>query len=74
MRRTLAQILRSLLLSSAAEEWVNKLSYVELAINSNPNVSTNKPAFEIFYGENMQLPIDLALGTHSNTEYHPTST
>ena len=74
MHRTLAQVLRSLLLNSAAEEWADKLPYVELAINSNPNVSTNKPAFELLYGENVQLPIDLALGTHSDTTYLPTST
>ena len=63
MYRTISQVLRSLLFNGKETKWADKLSYVELAINANVNASTQKPAFELLYGENVALPIDKALGT-----------
>ena len=63
MHRTISQVLRSLLFNGDETKWADKLPYVELAINANVNVSTQKPAFEHLYGENVALPIDKALGT-----------
>ena len=63
MHRTISQVLRSLLFNGDETEWADKLSYVELAINANVNASTQKPAFELLYGENVALPIDKALST-----------
>jgi len=63
MHRTISQVLRSLLFNGDKTKWANKLPYVELAINAYVNASTQKPAFELLYGENVALPIDKALGT-----------
>ena len=60
---TISQVLCSLLFNGNETEWADKLPYVELAINANVNASTQKPAFELLYGENVALPIDKALGT-----------
>ena len=62
MHRTLAQILRALLFQDQPELWAEKLPYVELAINSAANATTQKPAFELLYGDNIAFPIDLAIG------------
>ena len=35
-----------------------------MAINSTVNVSTQATPYELVYGQNITLPIDLALGTH----------
>ena len=37
--------------------------YVELAINSTVTCSMGKTPFEMLYGENVRLPIDLVLGS-----------
>ena len=63
MHHTISQVLRSLLFNGNKTEWADKLPYVELVINDNVNASTQKPAFELLYGENVALPIDKALGT-----------
>ena len=63
MHHTISQVLRSLLFNGDETKWADKLSCVELAINANVNASTQKPEFELFYGENVALPIDKALGT-----------
>ena len=63
MHRTISQVLRSLLFNGDKTEWAHKLSYFELSINANVNASTQKPAFELLYRENVALPIDNALGT-----------
>ena len=39
------------------------MPYVELAINSPVACSTGKAPFEMLYGENVRLPIDLVLGS-----------
>ena len=70
MHRTLAQILRALLFQDQPELWAEKLPYVELAINSATNATTQKPAFELLYGDNIAFPIDLAIGTDTT---HPQS-
>ena len=63
MHCTISQVLRSLLFNGDKTEWADKLPYVELAINANVNASTQKPAFELLYGESIALPINKALGT-----------
>ena len=68
MHRTLAQILRALLFQDQPELWAEKLPYVELAINSATNATTQKPAIELLYGDNIAFPIDLAIGTDTT---HP---
>ena len=40
-----------------------QLPYVELAINSTVARSTGKTPFEMLYGENVRLSIDLVLGS-----------
>ena len=39
------------------------MPHVELAINSTVARSTGKTPFEMLYGENVRLPIDLVLGS-----------
>ena len=39
------------------------MPHVELAINSMVARSMGKAPFEMLYGENVQLPIDLVLGS-----------
>ena len=63
MRHTISQVMRSLLFNGDETEWADRLPYVEPAINANINAFTKKPAFELFYGENVALPIYKALGT-----------
>ena len=63
MHRTISQVLRSLLFNGDETKGADKLPYVELVINANVNASTQKPAFELLYGENVALPIDKSLGT-----------
>ena len=54
-------MLRSLLLQEDEMHWPAKLTYIELAINANPNASTLKPAFQVLYDENVPMPVDYAL-------------
>ena len=63
MHCTISQVLCSLLFNGNETKWADKLPYVELVTNANVNASTQKPAFELFYGENVALPINKALGT-----------
>ena len=64
MHRTLQQILRALLLDTNVQNWTAYLPHVAMAINSTVNVSTQATPYELVYGQNITLPIDLALGTH----------
>ena len=70
MHRILAQVLNALLFNEQPELWAHKLPYVELAVNSATNATTQKSAFELPHGNNVALPIEITLGT----EYvHPTA-
>ena len=40
------------------EEWVNRVLFVEFAINSSVAVSTGKTPFELCYGENVRTVAD----------------
>ena len=42
-------------------KWPDALAYVEFAINSTINASTDKAPFEMAYGTNVALPVDHAL-------------
>ena len=70
MHHTLAQVLRALLFNEQPELWADKLPYVELAVNSATNATIYKSAFELLYGNNVALPIDITLETAS---VHPTA-
>ena len=38
--------------------WVEKLGYVEFAINSSVNASTSKAPFDLVYGTNVRIVVD----------------
>ena len=46
--------------------WFTKLQYVELAISTIVNVSTNQIPFMLVHGIEAWLPIDLLFSTLSN--------
>ena len=39
-------------------KWVDRLGFVEFAINSSINSSTRKAPFELVYGTNVQQVVD----------------
>ena len=45
-------------------KWVNKLGFVEFAINSSINASTSKAPSNIIYGSNVQTLVDQLDGLH----------
>ena len=47
-------------------KWVNKLSYVEFAINASENTSTGKSPFELLYGQPVKGVVDHLDGMHRN--------
>ena len=59
--RTIEQVLRALLLDHPTWSWVDALPYVEFALNSTQSASTQHPPFELVYGSNVSLPVDLVL-------------
>ena len=70
MHRTLVPVLLALLFNEQPELWPEKPPYVELAVNSATNATTQKSAFELLYSNNVVLPIDITLGTEF---VHPTA-
>ena len=42
------------------------MAVTEMAINSTINASINKAPFEVLYGENIPLPVDLLLSRESS--------
>ena len=50
MNKVVEQILRTMAIDIDAE-WVEKLSFVEVSINSSVNASTGKTPFELVYGQ-----------------------
>ena len=44
-------------------QWCNLLYRIEFAINSNVAESTGRSLFEMVYGEQIKLPIDVTVGT-----------
>ena len=46
-------------------KWVDRLGFVEFAINSSINSSTGKAPFELAYGTNVQQVVDHLDGMHS---------
>ena len=46
-------------------KWVDRLGFVEFAINSSINSSTGKAPFELAYGTNVQQLVDHLDGMHS---------
>ncbi|XP_074299011.1 uncharacterized protein LOC141630013 [Silene latifolia] len=56
--RTLGSLLRGLV-SKSTKDWDIKLAHAEFAYNRTPSVTTGRAPFEIVYGVNPFLPIDL---------------
>ena len=46
-------------------KWVDRLGFVEFAINSSINSSTGKAPFELAYGTSVQQVVDHLDGIHS---------
>ena len=46
-------------------KWVDRLGFMEFAINSSINSSTGKAPFELAYGTNVQQVVDHLDGMHS---------
>ena len=46
-------------------KWVDRLGFVEFAINSSINTSTGKAPFELAYGTNVRQVVDHLNETHS---------
>ena len=44
-------------------QWCNLLYHIEFAINSTVAESTGRSPFEMVYGEQVKLPIDVIVGT-----------
>ena len=49
MNKIVEQVLRTMAVDIDSK-WVDKLSFVEFAINSSENASTGKTSFELLYG------------------------
>ena len=48
-------------------KWVDRLGFVEFAINSSIHSSTGKAPFDLAYGTNVQQLVDHLDGMHSVT-------
>ena len=46
-------------------KWVDRLGFVEFAINSSVNTSTGKAPFELGYGDNVCEVVDHLDGMHT---------
>ena len=46
-------------------KWVDRLGFVEFAINNSINSSTGKAPFELAYGTNVRQMVDHLNGMHS---------
>ena len=46
-------------------KWVDRLGFVEFAINSLVNISTGKAPFELMYGHNVREVVDHLDGIHT---------
>ena len=65
MNRTIAQILHVYFLDKDQEHWPDYVAFTGMAINSTIYASITKALFEVLYGENIPLPIDLLLSRDS---------
>ena len=65
--RTLEQALRCLLAEQSLpeSEWCNLLYHVEFAINSTVAESIGRSLFELVYGEQVRLPVDVIVKIQS---------
>ena len=59
------------LVENPALSWVDVLPYVEFAINSTMNASTGVAPFTVVYGQDVILPLDLALSDVVSTTTAP---
>ena len=59
MNRTIGQILCTHWLDKDQDHWSTHVTVTEMTINSTINSSINKAPFEVLYGENLLLPVDL---------------
>ena len=70
MNHIIGQILYAYLLDDNQVHWPDYLAVTEMAINSTINASINKALFELLYGENTPLPVDLLLFRESSIDPH----
>ena len=61
MHWTIEQMIWAFLMQTPKCKWPDASAYVEFAINSTINASTDKATFEMAYGTNVALPVDYAL-------------
>ena len=54
-------MIRAFLMQTPKCKWPDALAYVEFAINSTINASTDKAPFKMAYGTNVALPVDHVL-------------
>ena len=67
---TIGQILHKNLLDKHQKYCPVYMAFTEMAINSNINASIKKAPFEVLYGENIPLPVDLLLSRESSINPH----
>ena len=65
MNKVVEQVLRTMAVD-VDSKWVEKLSFVEFAINSSENASTGKSPFELLYGQPVRHVADHLDGLHRN--------
>ena len=65
MNCTIGHILYAYFLDEDQEHWSNYVVVTEMAINSIIDASIDKALFEVPYGENIPLHIDLLLSRES---------
>ena len=63
MNKVVEQVLHTMAID-IDNKWVDKLGFVEFAINSSVNVSTSRAPFEIVYSSNVQTLVDQLDGLH----------
>lgn len=58
--RTVEEILRSVV-NANADDWDQHLTAVEIALNSSKQSSTNHTPYQLSYGQDIRLPLDIAV-------------
>ena len=66
----IGQILHAYLLNKNEEHWPEYVAITEIAVNSTIDASIDKAPFEVFYGKNIPLPVDLLLFRESSINPH----
>ena len=67
MNKVVEQVLETMAVD-IDNTWVEKLGYIEFAINSLVNAPTSKTPFELVFGTNVQIVVDQLDGVHYRRE------